>query len=347
MKLFTTGMPAEFGHSAGGLLSTVFKTGTNLWHGSAEDRYIQKNLVHRTKLEQLPRNNPFAYHEPSGLMSGPVYIPKLYNGKNKTFWLFAFQRHHEKGGETANLAVPTADMLGGNFNFGGLNPIYDPASTAFGVNPLCDNPSVACWHRTPFVNNQIPQSRFDPAVRNFLGRNPYTPENNTQYAINRAFGPTNNLISPTNYRSYRTRFDTKIDQQFSANHKVFGRYSQVRHRSWRDRLSPEIAWPEYDFRAVKIPIDQRNIVFSDTYTISPTMINEARLGYNAGAGRFSRYAWPGLGEGSGFRMLVLRPSLSFKVATTSPTAREARGSAGRMDFTLRKRSARISRSRTI
>jgi hypothetical protein len=105
VKLFTTGMPAEFGHSAGGLLSTVFKTGTNLWHGSAEDRYIQKALIHRTKLEQLPRNNPFTYHELSGLMSGPVYLPKIYNGKDKTFWLFAFQRHHEKGGETATNAV--------------------------------------------------------------------------------------------------------------------------------------------------------------------------------------------------------------------------------------------------
>jgi hypothetical protein len=61
---------------------------------------------------------------------------------------------------------------------------------------------------------------------------------------------------------------------------MFGRYSHVRHRSWRDRLSPEIAWREYDWRAVPIPIDQRNAVISDTYTITPTMINEARLGYN-------------------------------------------------------------------
>jgi hypothetical protein len=280
VKLFTTGMPAEFGHSAGGLLSTVFKTGTNLWHGSVEDRYIQKALIHRTKLEQLPRNNPFTYHELSGMMSGPIYIPKIYNGKDKTFWLFAFQRHHEKGGETATNAVPSPEMLAGNFNFGGLNQIYDPASTAFGQNALCQPAGSECWYRTPFPNNQVPQSRFDPAVRNFLGHNPYVPENNTQRAFNTAFGPTNNLITPTNYRSYRTRFDTKIDHQFSPNHKIFGRYSQVRHRSWRDRLSPEIAWTEYDFRAVKIPIDQRNVVFSDTYTVSPTMINEVRLGYN-------------------------------------------------------------------
>jgi hypothetical protein len=54
----------------------------------------------------------------------------------------------------------------------------------------------------------------------------------------------------------------------------------VRHRSWRDRLSPEIAWREYDWRAVPIPIDQRNVAISDTYTLSPTTINEIRLGFN-------------------------------------------------------------------
>ncbi len=280
VKLFTTGMPAEFGHSAGGLLSTVFKSGTNQWHGSAEDRYIQKVLIHRTYLEQLPRDNPFTYHELSATMGGPVYIPKIYNGKDKTFWFFGFQRHHEKGGETANLAVPSPEMLGGNFNFGGLNTIYDPATTAFGQNSLCQPAGSDCWYRLPFPNNQVPQSRVDPAIRNFLSHDPYTPENNTQRAFNAALGPTNNLISPTNYRSYRTRFDGKIDQQFSANHKMFGRYSHVRHRSWRDRLSPEIAWRDYDWRAVPIPIDQRNAVISDTYTLSPTMINEIRLGYN-------------------------------------------------------------------
>lgn len=280
VKLFTTGMPAEFGHSAGGLLSTVFKSGTNSFHGSAEDRYINKVLIHRTYLEQLPRNNPFTYHELSATASGPVYIPKVYDGKNKTFWLFGFQRHHEKGGETATLAVPSPEMLGGNFNFGGLNPIYDPASTTFGPSSQCASGVSECWTRTPFPNNQIPRDRFDPAVVNFLGRNPYTPENNTDRAFNAASGPTNNLISPTNYRSYRTRFDAKIDQQFSSNHKMFGRYSQVRHRAWRDRYSPEIAWRDYDWRAVPIPIDQRNVVLSDTITFSPTMINEARLGYN-------------------------------------------------------------------
>jgi opacity protein-like surface antigen len=173
--------------------------------------------------------------------------------------------------------VPSPIWLAGNFS--GLNPIYDPATTVLG--------SDGQWIRQPFPNNVVPQNRFDPAIKNFLSHNPYVAANSPTPGVNLGTGAINNLISPTNYRSYRTRFDVKLDQQFSANHKMFGRYSQVRHRSWRDRLSPEIAWAEFDWRAVPIPIDQRNVVISDTYTISPTMINEARLGFNRRKGTVS------------------------------------------------------------
>ena len=271
VKLWTTGMPAEFGHSAGGLLSGVFKSGTNSFHGSAEDRYIQRVLIHRTRMEQLARTNPFSYHEMSATASGPIYLPKIYNGKDKTFWLFGFQRHHEKGGETFAGAVPSADMLNGDFSFGGVgNPIYDPTTIR--------QDSAGKWISDPFPGNKIPTARFDTVAKNFLSNNPYTPANAKGYV--NATGIYENLTAPTKYRSWRTRYDAKIDHQFSSNNKMFGRYSHVRHRSWRDRYSPEIQWQLFDFRAVPIPIDQRNIVLSDTWTISPTTINEVRLGYN-------------------------------------------------------------------
>ncbi|MCW5976572.1 MAG: TonB-dependent receptor [Bryobacteraceae bacterium] len=271
VKLWTTGMPAEFGHSAGGLLSVVYKSGSNEFHGSAEDRYIQKALIHRHRLERLPRTNPFTYHELSSVLSGPIYLPKLYNGKDRTFWLFGFQRHHEKASETFENSVPSEQMLAGDFSFGGVgNPIYDPASTTQDANGR--------WVRDPFPNNQIPQSRFDPVARNFLSNDPYAPAN-AQGFVDRT-GVFNNLVSLTRYRSYRTRFDGKVDHQFSSAHRIFGRYSHVRHRAYADRWNPQITWRLFDSRAVPIPIDQRNAVISDTYTISPTTINEIRVGFN-------------------------------------------------------------------
>jgi hypothetical protein len=271
VKLWTTGMPAEFGHAGGGLLSTVFKSGTNAFHGSMEDRYIQRKLIHRSYFEQLPRTNPFTYHEMSAVASGPVYFPKLYNGKDKTFFLFGFQRHHEKASETFIGAVPSAEMLRGDFNFGGLGlPIYDPITTR--------QDPTGRWIRDPFPGNVVPQSRFDPVARNFFGRNPYTPPNSPGFV--QSSGPSENLVTMTRYRSYRTRFDGKLDHQFNSQHKIFGRYSHVRHRSYDGRWIPELSWSLLDRNAVPIPIDQRNVVISDVYTLGPTTINEIRLGFN-------------------------------------------------------------------
>ena len=114
-KMYTTGMPAEFGHSSGGQLSGVFKSGTNEFHGSLEDRYLNGALVHRQYFDQLKRCqnalnicNPFTYHEMGGTVGGPVIIPKLYNGKDKTFFL---------------RRCPAAPREGvGNLHWGGAKP---------------------------------------------------------------------------------------------------------------------------------------------------------------------------------------------------------------------------------
>src|SRR5262245_32080981 len=123
-KMYTTGLPAEFGHSSGGQLSGVFKSGTNEFHGSLEDRYLNGALVHRQYFDQLKRCqnalnicNPFSYHEMGGTVGGPVIIPKLYNGKDKTFFFGGVQRHHEKVSETFIGNVPSPAMLAGDFSF--------------------------------------------------------------------------------------------------------------------------------------------------------------------------------------------------------------------------------------
>src|SRR5262249_25261950 len=78
VKVYTTGTPAEFGHSAGGLMSIVFKSGANQFHGSLEDRYLGKSMVHRSYLEQAQPTAPFLYHELTGVASGPVLLPKYH-----------------------------------------------------------------------------------------------------------------------------------------------------------------------------------------------------------------------------------------------------------------------------
>src|SRR5438045_419262 len=280
-KMYTTGLPAEFGHSSGGQLSGVMKSGTNQFHGSLEDRYLNGRLVHRQYFEQLKRCqasafsntiipcNPFTYHEMGAIAGGPVKIPHLSDGQEKTFFFAGFQRHHEKVTETFIGNVPSPEMYAGNFNFGGRGyPIYDPNTTR-----LVDG----VWTRDPFAGNVIPQNRFDPVIRNILAKNPWKAQNDPGTVT--PTGPSNNLIVPTKGRYYFSRWDIKGDHQFSTNNKMFARYSQNRDRAL-GRVSNELLWSLVD--PVYWPlIDLHNLVFSDTHTFNPTTINEARFGWNA------------------------------------------------------------------
>ena len=82
-------------------------------------------------------------------MSGPVYIPKLYNGKNKTFFMFTLQRQQETQYHQTPFTAPDPDMLKGVFTFGGIGQaIYDPRTTT--------RSATGTWSRTPFPGNIVP-----------------------------------------------------------------------------------------------------------------------------------------------------------------------------------------------
>jgi hypothetical protein len=217
----------------------------------------------------------------AGLVSGPVLLPK-YHGRNKTFWLFGFQRHQELGA-TANsqTTVPTAAMVNGDFSFGGQTtpkvlPIYNPFSTTL---------NGTTYTREPFPGNIIPKSLFDPVAMAFLARQPFAAPNLP--GVPSSTGPTlNENVNPQKWVR-RTRWDVKLDHQFTPNHSMFARYSQARHRtlgqgvqfSWVN--DPTQTFSELiDPAAAPMPIDEINLVLSDMMILSPTMNNEFRFGYN-------------------------------------------------------------------
>jgi hypothetical protein len=261
-KLYTTGVPAEAGHSAGGLFSTVFRSGSNSFHGAIEDRYTNGKLIHRQYLEQLPRTGAFDYHEWGATAGGRIV-------RDKTFFFGGFQQHWERVSETFIGAVPSPEMYAGNFDFGpGSLAIYDPGSTRL---------ENGVWVRDPFPGNQIPRSRFDPAAVKLVAEKPWKEQ--TTKGVLTPTGPQFNLVIPA-FGAYNfQRWDAKIDHQFSTMHKIFGRYSYVRHRSL-DRPVRELARDTLFGDVYVKPIDFYNIVLSDTYTLNPSTINEARLGFN-------------------------------------------------------------------
>lgn len=272
VKMVTTVLPAEQGHSAGGMLSATYKSGTNQLHFEGEDRYINEKLLHRAYFNLERSNNPLKYHELSALVSGPVYLPKIYDGRNKTFFLFGWSRHHEKYDQQVFATVPTPDMLNGDFSFGGIGfPIYDPATTRQNAD--------GTWVRDPFPGNVIPKNRVDPAVAKFLSYQPWNAPNNLggSNLVDRN-GPNLNYGAVSKYRSFRSRYDAKVDQHFSEKNRLFGRFSHVMNRAQGNNIA--LNWELIDGGYVLQPSDQVNSVISDTHVFSPTIINEIRLGAN-------------------------------------------------------------------
>src|SRR5579883_469967 len=214
VKLASTVLPAEYGHSAGGLLSATYKSGTNRFHFEGEDRYVNNAMLHRAYFNL--GNAPFSYHELSSLVTGPVFIPKVYHGANKTFFLFGWSMHHERYNQSTFSSVPTPDELNGDFSFGGLGyPIYNPRTTQF-VN--------GAWTSSPFVGNIIPKSLFDPAIVKFLSNQPWDlPNNLGGSGSHTATGPVQNYGATSSYYSYRYRYDAKVDHNFSDKNRIFGR----------------------------------------------------------------------------------------------------------------------------
>ncbi len=273
VKVLTTALPAEYGHSGGGVMSITYKSGSNQLHGLVEERYMARHMIHRNWQDANLPTNKFGFHLMSGNLSGPIVLPKIYNGRNRTFFLVGFQRHHEKASENNDRDVPSPAMLAGDFSFGGIgDPIYDPASLTF---------SNGTYSRTQFPGNQIPLSLVDPVFTKFMSFDPSEAEDNrnNQAFINRT-GPHNNRSADTVYRSYRTGTDFKIDHSFSDRHKLFGRYSNFRHRSFLDRWQIAVQNPVFDYNHTPGPTDQRQLVLSDTFTFSPTVVNEIRIGAN-------------------------------------------------------------------
>ena len=179
VKVLTTTLPAEYGHSAGGVISVVKKSGTNELHGLAADYGRTRRMQHRLFFDNLktsdprpgfPNGIPTWFMEPEANVSGPISIPKIYDGRNKTFFFFGYQKLIEKKAAQVIVNTPTDAMKGGDFNFGGKGyQLYDPASTA----QLADG----TWTRSPLPGNIVPASRFDPVARKILGYNPWVSPN--------------------------------------------------------------------------------------------------------------------------------------------------------------------------
>ncbi len=159
-RVTTTMLPAEYGHSgpAAGLFS--IRSGTNQLHGSIYE-YFRNNYLDGQPWGAVSkvytRQNEFG-----ATIGGPVVIPRLFDGRNKTFFFFSYGGSRKSGADSIqNLRVPTPAQASGIFDPSILFKIYDPATTKL-------NPTGSGYTRTQFPNNTIPSNRIDPVAENIV-----------------------------------------------------------------------------------------------------------------------------------------------------------------------------------
>ena len=134
----TNGFKAEYGQAGGGVISFASKSGTNEVHGSAYD-FIRNDYVDARGFF-APTKGVYRQNDFGGSLGGPVWIPKLYNGRNRTFFFVAYEGFRNRQGSPGNISsVPTPEMYQGDFSNwvnknNALMPIYDTATTRANPN---------------------------------------------------------------------------------------------------------------------------------------------------------------------------------------------------------------------
>ena len=162
----TNTLAAEFGVTDGGSVRIVSKSGANAFHGSAYD-YLRNSKLDANNFFSNRNNIPlgsFRRNQFGGTLGGPVVIPKLYNGKNRTFFFFSYEGMRSSTAANVIRTVPTDLQKQGDFSqsrnaAGQMIVIYDPLTT---------RPSGSGYTRTPLAANLVPAARIDPVARKLL-----------------------------------------------------------------------------------------------------------------------------------------------------------------------------------
>ena len=268
--------PAEFGRELG-QVNAATKPGTNEYHGAMWE------FLRNDKLDAVPYDfrvnpttpavkSPYKQNQYGYELGGPVRIPKLFNGKNRLFFMSNFEEYNSRQTTPALITTMPAAMRQGDFSslLSSGYVIYDPSSKSLGssTDPAQQLASVIAT-QTPFPGNIVPSSRISPQSTLLLSKwdplpnlsqtTPGLPYHNYQYG----------LTIPLD----KDTLTERIDFTESSNSQWFGRYS------WNDE-STLLNTGQITNDGETLYTRASQWVLSNVRTLSPTKVNEARFGYN-------------------------------------------------------------------
>lgn len=256
---------AEYGSVMGGIVNVVTKSGTNTFHGSAWDYY--RDQIFDARLYFLPTTvakTPFHQNQFGGSLGGPVWIPKLYNGRNKTFFFADYQGFHYGQTSDTPLLVPTSAQLSGNES-SWPTQIYNPFSTT----PDLAHPGQ--FIRQPFGGNQIPPGLIDSRMVAWA-----------QFVFPTA-GPVidsrgDNALDTTPVTQTENQWDIRVDESLGSKDSIWFRYSKISDNKTTSGGLPGV--PD----VTSIP--GTNYGGSYVHIFSPTLVLQLQGGYESVAVAF-------------------------------------------------------------
>ena len=266
IKMLLGTLPAEYGRAAGVFTNIVIKSGTNDLHGALYE-YLRNSAVDANLFFQRGLGQklvPYGANLFGGTIGGPIVIPKLYDGRNRTFFFFSYEGAREGNGQGPLISVPTPKMRQGDFSeFSGA--IYDP----FSVHTVNGAPM-----RDPLPGNIVPISLQDPVGQKIMNFWPLPNNPN----VNRATPWVNNYVLGSKWPTRNNVWITKFDHRLSDKHQLF-----VRTNTGTGFFNFN-----YDFPGLATP--GRNVVHrpnkgvavDDTYLISPRTVLDTRIGLTYG-----------------------------------------------------------------
>ena len=252
-KVQTGVYPAEFGREAA-QINVVTKSGTNQYHGSLFE-FLRNDKLDATSYAFTtlrPSKDPFKWNQYGFTLAGPVRIPKLFNGKDKLFFMGNYEAYRKRGSTTALFSLASAPIQGGDFS--AITPrIYDPTSHALAA----DGKTITA---TPFPGNVIPQNRISAVSKRLLEfyHTPTLP------------GSVNNYVEALPRPDNRDQFVLRMDYVESSKSSWTGRYS------WGDENS---ASPGLNLNGTKLLTNFEQYMGTNTRVFSPSAVTETRFGY--------------------------------------------------------------------
>jgi hypothetical protein len=271
-RIQTNSFAAEYGHSGAGMITIVTKSGTNHIHGSAYE-FLRNSAMDSNNFFANRSGIPltsFKRNQFGGSLSGPVVLPKLYDGHNKTFFFADYEGLRLRSANFVQQTVPTELEKQGDFSQwfntnGTLRQIYDPFSTRPDPN-LAANSGINV--RDPVPGNKIPAAKMNPVS---LAVQKYYPAPNLPGA---PFTHINNFLVQSANSVRQERVEFKIDHAFNERQRFFIRYSLLDGVSNPPNFWGNLANPT----AAPSKTRGQNAGFDYTHTIGAATVLNVRYG---------------------------------------------------------------------